>query len=148
MLPDKNFQESLENTLELAPVDPLEQTIVHPEIVPEDMPEDNDFNNDSIYAKNNLEKLINTGINAINELSEIARDSQTPRSYEVLATLMKTVGEMNTNILNIHKLRHDIAPKNKKPSEINVDKAVIFTGSTRELIKAIKESQEEYDDTN
>jgi len=40
---------------------------------------------------------------AVDELAIIARDSQHPRAYEVMATLIKNMSDMNKDLLEIQK---------------------------------------------
>ena len=75
----------------------------------------------------------------MNELMLVARDGQHPRAYEVLATLMKNLGDLNKDLLEIQKRKKDLAPKSES-NNLNIDKAV-FVGSTAELVKMIKSNK-------
>jgi hypothetical protein len=73
----------------------------------------------------------------------VADESEHPRAYEVVATLMKTMADLNKDLLDIQKKKRDLVGKEVVPSDgsINVDKAV-FVGSTSDLIKLIKNNRE------
>jgi hypothetical protein len=93
-----------------------------------------------IYQIN--EKIIlNKGNDAIEDLTELAKQSESPRAYEVLATLMKTVGETTKDLYDLQKKTKDLLTNNgtKKLDEttVNVEKAV-FVGTTAELLKKVK----------
>jgi len=107
----------------------------------------NDVNNvetDADSARSEIYNIINHGNAAITELSMIARDTQHPRAYEVIATLLKTQAENVDKLLKIQKDKSDLLSKTKDTNEngntntnINVDKAV-FVGTTADLLKAIR----------
>jgi hypothetical protein len=97
------------------------------------------INSDAEFARNNIRELVTQGNYAMNELMLVARDGQHPRAYEVLATLMKNLGDLNKDLLEIQKRKKDLAPKSES-NNLNIDKAV-FVGSTAELVKMIKSNK-------
>jgi hypothetical protein len=72
----------------------------------------------------------------MDEILNIAKAGQHPRSFEVYATLLKNMTEANDRLLKIQKDMREIEGKNKS-SGTNIDKA-IFVGSTNELSKLLK----------
>ena len=100
---------------------------------------DNDIDDDYKYARENLKEIIDSAQQSIADLASIASTSESPRAYEVLSTMMKTIVEANHGLLDIHKsvkkLKEDTdsAPK-------NVTNA-LFVGSTSDLMKAIKDNK-------
>lgn len=100
---------------------------------------DEDLETDYKYARENYYNIIERGHDAIHELMQEARDSGNARMYEVLGQLIKTVGEQNQNLVNIHKQKKDITQEVKKGPN-NVTNA-LFVGSTAELQKMLKEKK-------
>ena len=100
---------------------------------------DNDIDDDYKYARENLKEIIDSAQQSIADLASIASTSESPRAYEVLSTMMKTIVDANHGLLDIHKsvkkLKEDTdsAPK-------NVTNA-LFVGSTSDLMKAIKDNK-------
>ena len=100
---------------------------------------DNDIDDDYKYARENLKGIIDSAQQSIADLASIASTSESPRAYEVLSTMMKTIVDANHGLLDIHKsvkkLKEDTdsAPK-------NVTNA-LFVGSTSDLMKAIKDNK-------
>ena len=100
---------------------------------------DNDIDDDYKYARENLKEIIDSAQQSIADLASIASTSESPRAYEVLSTMMKTIVDANKDLLDIHKsvkkLKEDTdsAPK-------NVTNA-LFVGSTSDLMKAIKDNK-------
>jgi hypothetical protein len=97
-----------------------------------------DVETDFAFARKNVKDLIKQGSAAVGNILEVAKASEHPRAYEVAATMLKTMADMNKDLLDMQKKRQDLNPSSKpETQQINVDKAV-FVGSTAELIKQIK----------
>ena len=95
---------------------------------------------DTEAARNNIKTLIDAGSKAVEELAVVARDSQHPRAYEVMAGMLKNLSDMNKDLLELQKRKKDLKEPAKGTigsNNINVDKAV-FVGSTTELLKKLK----------
>ena len=88
---------------------------------------ENDFN----ITRKNLKELIDRGSEAIDGILKIASEGDQPRAYEVAATLIKTVAEVNTDLMDLHKKMADM-----QKTEVNVNNTTnnaIYVGSTLEL---------------
>ena len=87
----------------------------------------------------NLKSIINSAQTSIEDLSTIASTSESPRAYEVLSALMKTIVDANKDLLELQrkvKLLKDESPS--QPSSVT---NALFVGSTTELQKLIKQEQ-------
>lgn len=102
---------------------------VKPPINGED--EDTDFQ----YARENLYNLIERGQDGLEELLEIAKQSEHPRAFEVVGQMIDKLTTTNKELLNLHKVKKDI--KTEKGGPTNVTNA-LFVGSTAELQKMLK----------
>ena len=102
---------------------------VKPPINGED--EDTDFQ----YARENLYNLIERGQDGLDELLEIAKQSEHPRAFEVVGQMIDKLTTTNKELLNLHKVKKDI--KTEKGGPTNVTNA-LFVGSTAELQKMLK----------
>lgn len=115
-------------------------------IVPEDtsvIEVKKDIEDDFSKARNNISDLIEKGNSAIDNLLHVAKESEHPRAYEVAANLIKTLSDLNKDLLDIHKKKNEIEGKNISSSEskgTTIDKAV-FIGSTNDLINLIREKK-------
>lgn len=100
-----------------------------------------DQEEDYRLARKTFRQLINKGNDAIEGISDLAKESESPRAYEVMATLMKTVADTTKDLYALQKMTKDLKAEDKaRPQEeqrINVEKAV-FVGSTAELLKQVK----------
>jgi hypothetical protein len=88
---------------------------------------DVDFN----YVRDNIKGLIDNGSCAIDEILKVAKAGDSPRAYEVLGQLLKTVSEMNKDLIDLYQKSKTI-----KKEEIKVNHTTnnsIYVGSTSEL---------------
>jgi hypothetical protein len=124
------------NLSEIFDVEPIEEkTIANLSVVVEDSA--NQIDADAEFARTNMRSLIDNGNRALTELASVANQSESPRAYEVLATMMKNLAEMNKDLLELQKRKKELAPQSESSKGVNIDKAV-FVGSTNELLKMIK----------
>jgi len=72
----------------------------------------------------------------------VANESEQPRAYEVVATLIKNLSDLNKDLLELQKRKKDLqgSDDKKQSGNVNVDKAV-FVGSTTELVKFLKNNK-------
>lgn len=104
-----------------------------------------DAQNDEIdadyqYARDNLRSIINAAQASIQDLSSIASTSESPRAYEVLSGLIKTIVDANKDLLELQrKVKLLKQEEDSKPQ--NVTNA-LFVGSTTELQKLIKKNKD------
>ena len=91
------------------------------------------------YARENLYNLIERGNDGLEELLEIAKQSEHPRAFEVVGQLIDKLTTTNKELLNLHKTKKDISSE-KGPT--NVTNA-LFVGSTAELQKMLKDKDGE-----
>lgn len=92
-------------------------------------------------TKSNLQELIDQGKEAMDEMLQIAKDGQHPRAFEVYGTLLKNVVDANKELLAVQKQMRDMDKKNQTGTT-NIDKAAFFVGSTAELNRLIKGTNE------
>ena len=100
---------------------------------------------DYTLARKTFRSLIDKGNNAIEDLTDLAKQSESPRAYEVLATLMKTVGDTTKDLYDLQKKTKDLLTDSGKKkldeTTVNVERAV-FVGTTAELLKKVKNNED------
>lgn len=97
-----------------------------------------DLEDDYQESRKTLKSLVKKGNDAIDHLLAIATESEHPRAFEVVATLIKNTAEANEKLLTMQKAIRDMrGMKSKDSNNVTVDKA-IFVGSTAELSKLLK----------
>ena len=96
-----------------------------------------DVDTDYQYARENLYNVIERGSDALNTLVEIANQSESPRAFEIVSTLIKTLSDANKDLLEVQtkvkKLKEETATGPK-----NVTNA-LFIGNTSDLQKLIRD---------
>ena len=128
---------NLHNILEIAENLPKVTKDTSLRVVPETngMEEDTDFK----YTRENLYNLLERGQDAVEELLEIAKQSEHPRAFEVVGQLIGKLTETNKELMGLHKTKKDLSTE-KGPT--NVTNA-LFVGSTSDLQKMLKEKSTE-----
>lgn len=103
--------------------------------------ESTDFDEDFEFARNNMKEISKVGMNAIKELSYVARDSQTPRIYEVLSKMMKDVSDINATIIDNHSKKISQQPVEEASAvKVNSIENAVFCTSA-DMLKRIKQNQ-------
>jgi len=87
------------------------------------------------YARENLRSIIDSAQASIEDLSSIASTSESPRAYEVLSTLMKTIVDANKDLLELQRKVKLLKDESSQPQSVT---NALFVGSTSELQKLIK----------
>jgi len=138
-----NTNKSLAEALNIEPISEDKQEILEP--APQQILEPtqmNDAEADYNLARNTFRNLIQQGNLAMEDMKKLARQSESPRAYEVFATMMKTISETTKDLYDLQKKTKDLKEDKGKPTQenITVEKAV-FVGTTSELLKKIKEEK-------
>lgn len=129
-----NF-ENLENEFNIQKVEPEIK-----EIQKIEDPSDQHLTKDYEEIRSNLKDIIKRGSEAIDGILLVASETQQPRAYEVVASLIKSVSDVNKDLLMMHKQMQDIKthqPQTKQ-SIGQVTNNSIFVGSTSDLQALIK----------
>jgi len=98
-----------------------------------------DIETDYQYARENLYKVIESGSGALDELVELAKQSQSPRAFEIVGQLVKTLTDANKDLLEVQKKVKDLKREEKSKGPNNVTNA-LFVGNTTDLQKMLKDN--------
>ena len=99
-----------------------------------------DIDTDYRYARENLYDLIENGSHALHELVEIAKASEHPRAFEVVASLMKTLTDANKDLLDIQTKVKKLKQEDGTATGPNNVTNALFVGSTAELQNMLKDN--------
>ena len=101
-------------------------------VIPQNGKDDDiDYN----YARENYYNLIERNQDAIEEMLEIAKQSEHPRAFEVVGQLIKSGLDANKELMALHKTKKELSIE-KGPSQVT--NQAVFVGSTAELQKLLK----------
>ena len=135
-VPDNKFNahpDPIANALDLTPnTAPL--VVTKESRVVEVVEPDQTTENDVKYARENLYHLAEKGKDALEELMELANQSQHPRAYEVVGQLIKTLTDTNERIVDIQQKAKSILSDPKGPDKVTNN---LFVGNTSELTKLL-----------
>lgn len=107
---------------------------------------DQDKDNDYEYTRETLYDLIEKGREGIEEMIEVAKQSEHPRAYEVLAGLIKDTAQTSERLMDLHRKIRSIdqmmLPAAKSDDKIEHTTNNLFIGSTTELQRMLKDLNE------
>ena len=133
----KNKFENIDEALE------IEATSVSKEIVKKSKEQlakpsfGEESDKDYEYTRGNLYSLIEKGQEAIDNIIDLAQQSDSPRAYEVAGQLIKSVGDVTDKLIDLqHKMKKLKEEDIKGPSTVNNS---VFIGSTADLQKLLKQ---------
>lgn len=89
------------------------------------------FQKDYEMVQSNLKDLIGNGNIALESALKVATESDSPRAFEVVAILLKTMADLNNNVLDVHKKAKDTTAPLK--TEVKQTNNSVFIGSTKDL---------------
>lgn len=108
--------------------------------------ESNDaLDTDADHVRSNMYALLQQGNDALQYALELAKQSDSPRAFEVVGTLMKNLSDMNMQLLDAHDKKQKI----KKPAKDEpgpqkvVNNSIVFQGSTADLNRMLNDMRKE-----
>ena len=96
-----------------------------------------DAEKDIEYSRDKMKSLIDQSCEAVNLMMALASESEHPRAFEVLSTMIKHTSEMTQDLVGLQKTRKDITQDKNAPGNSTTNNA-IFVGSTTELQRFLK----------
>lgn len=98
---------------------------------------------DFTYVRTNVKSVIDTAMEAKNNLARLAEQSEHPRIFEALNAVLLTAGQQNQMLLDIDAKMKDIieGKEGYEPSEggDKITNNAIFIGTTTELQQAVED---------
>mgnify|MGYP003626442823 FL=1 len=133
------MKDAIGDSLGLQPLDEVtESKAVVTREEPAKMKSNEKLDKDYDYARTNFYNVIESGTEALEQMLDVAKASEHPRAYEVVATIMKTLIDSNKELVAMSSKKAE--DDNDGPVE---DKAVtnnnLFVGSTAELQQVLKD---------
>jgi len=144
---NKEFENKMEEIFDLAPATNIPSSVGDILPVKEVVVDKEDLDKDYTTVRENLKDIVKRGNEAIDGIMLVASETQSPRAYEVVATLIKSVADANKELLSLHKQIKEIKKTEVNNNTTNVTNNSLFVGSTSELQKLLKGKVKEIDDT-
>ena len=125
------IMKALEGNMDILPA--KKKTVEDADIV-------HDTETDVEFVRDNLKNLISKSSEALEHLSVIAQETEHPRAFEVVASLMKTLTDANKDLLDIQTKVKKLKQEDGVPSGPNSVTNALFVGSTAELQNMLKDN--------
>jgi len=112
---------------------------------------DNDLNtiditgkNDADFARENIRELILKGNKLFDDISNVAKESENAFAFDSATKLLRSLSILNKDLMEIQKRKKDllgVGSQKLSHDDANGSNAVIFTGSTAELLRVIRKEK-------
>jgi hypothetical protein len=139
MSEDKTSDQKLSEILDIAYDEPKQKNELIPIVTEVKIKRKDQIRQDFDSARRNMKELIEKGFESLDGIMKVAEAGDSPRAYEVASILIKTISEVNTDLINMHKTTADALGANKVVK--NTTNNSIFVGSTRDLQNLINQSR-------
>ena len=106
---------------------------------------DTTASDDFEYTRQVYHDLIAKGPDALEDMMEVARQSEHPRAFEVLGGMLKSIADVNNDLVALHRKKKDYYRPDPKALPSGVTTNNLFVGSTTELQRMLKDAREEVD---
>jgi len=100
--------------------------------------EKDNVTNDYEYSRETLYDLIEKGKDALENMIEVARESEHPRAYEVLSGLIKNVSDTNDKLMDLNKKQKQMDEKDEV-KQVENQQNNYFLGSTADIQKLLQQ---------
>lgn len=129
---------NIQNLNDIFNVDPTPDEPGKELMLPESMNSDKQMDQEDDYqlARQTMRSLIMKSESTLDDLLELSKNSEHPRTYEVAGQFMKTVSDMSRDLLALQKQVKDLQPEDTQ-QKIGTQNNVVFAGSTSELMKML-----------
>ena len=128
-----NGKDRIANILNITPTIRENDLVIHQDT---DNVGSEELDTDIKYVRDMMYDTIKNTSDAVEEMLGIAKQSQHPRAFEVVATLLNTQREASKDLLDLHKKKKELKHEDKDgPETINNN---LFVGSTADLLKMIR----------
>ena len=76
-------------------------------------PEEKNIDNDYKYSRDTYYELVEKGKQSLELMIEVARESEHPRSFEVLSGMIKNISDVNDRLMYLNKKKKEIDKKDE-----------------------------------
>lgn len=140
-----NTFETLNSVFEIQNTDDNTLITIDNDLIDEQ--EEHNISDDLIKTRDNLFSLLEKGEDALDNILSVAKQSESPRCYEVFSSLLKNLADINHQILDIHKKKQELDKTSKPEKSSNDNPQIInnslFVGSTNDLQQLLANTRKE-----
>jgi hypothetical protein len=104
------------------------------------MADDQNIKSDYDYSRQTYYDLIEKGRESLEDMIEVARQSEHPRAYEVLSGMIKNISDVNDKLMDLNKKQKDINRIDNEPKQVGTTNNLYLT--TSDLQKMMRSDNE------
>jgi len=105
------------------------------------MTDDQNIKSDYDYSRQTYYDLIEKGRESLEDMIEVARQSEHPRAYEVLSGMIKNISDVNDKLMDLNKKQKDINKVDNEPKQVGTTNNLYLT--TSDLQKMMQSDNEQ-----
>lgn len=147
MSPLEKMDTKLSSIFNTEPIDVDDKNL--PATIPaekeEQTTDDQNIQADSDYIRSNLYSITQAGKEALDYAIELAKQSDSPKAFEAVATLLKNLSDVHLQLLDAHEKKQKLKGKKiqeETPQKV-VNNSIVFNGSTADLNKMLQNFKKE-----
>lgn len=111
---------------------------------PPPLPKKGDIQDDYEFSRETYRNLVAKSNEAIEQMLNLAMQSEHPRAFEVLSNMLKNTSDMTDKLMALQKAKKDIEKKDDAdPAKPALTQNNLFLGSTTDLQKHLIEKLKE-----
>lgn len=112
------------------------------------MSDEKRIKDDYEYSRDTYYDILEKGKESMELMIEVARESEHPRAFEVLSTMMKNMADVNGALMDLNKKHKDIN-KEEQPKQLGGNTTNnLFVGTTTDLQRLIHGEKEKIIDAD
>ena len=104
------------------------------------MTDEKRIKDDYEYSRDTYYDILEKGKESMELMIEVARESEHPRAFEVLSTMMKNMADVNDKLMDLNKKNKDINQKDE-PKQLGNTTNNLFVGTTTDLQRLINDEK-------
>lgn len=111
-----------------------------PQVIDSNLPvvQEQQIENDVEYARQNLYDAVSKSQQAVEDMLQIAQQSQHPKAYEVLNAAIKTMADVSMGLADLQMKKQRLVGKLQSNDQEKTINNNLFVGSTAELRKMLE----------
>jgi hypothetical protein len=104
------------------------------------MSDEKRIKDDYEYSRDTYYDILEKGKESMELMIEVARESEHPRAFEVLSTMMKNMADVNDKLMDLNKKNKEINTKDE-PKQVGHTTNNLFVGTTTDLQRLINDEK-------
>jgi len=98
-------------------------------------PKKDEVQDDYEFSRETYRSLVSKSNEAIEQMLNLAMQSEHPRAFEVLSNMLKNTSDMTDKLMELQKRKKDMAKKDESEAKPALTQNNLFLGSTTDLQK-------------